>query len=165
MIAPRSEGKAAQDSLFIAGDAHQRIYGRRASMTKCGIDVRGRSRKLKICYRTSDEIRRWAVAVVNGVKVDDLDEAQDDLRGYRSLFHGPAPRVVFAQTSKGEFDALREWIEECQDDGIDVSDICVLARRNDDVKDIGTRLRAARRTTPSSFMDRRPTTGRNPASG
>jgi superfamily I DNA/RNA helicase len=142
-IAPRTEGKAAQDSLFIVGDAHQRIYGRRASMTKCGIDVRGRSRKLKICYRTSDEIRRWAVAVFNGVKVDDLDEAQDDLRGYRSLFHGPAPRVVFAKTSKGEFEALHEWIEECKDDGIEESDICVLARRNDDVKDVGTRLRTA----------------------
>ena len=60
-IAPKAADKPAQDSLFIVGDAHQRIYGRKASMTKCGIDIRGRSRKLKVCYRTSDEIRRWAV--------------------------------------------------------------------------------------------------------
>jgi superfamily I DNA/RNA helicase len=62
------------DCLFIVGDAHQRIYGRKASMSKCGINVRGRSRKLRICYRTSDEIRRWAVSVMQGVSVDDLDE-------------------------------------------------------------------------------------------
>jgi superfamily I DNA/RNA helicase len=142
-IAPVADGKAAQDSLFIVGDAHQRIYGRKASMSKCGIDVRGRSQKLKICYRTSDEIRRWAVAVLNGVAVDDLDEALDDLHGYRSLFHGPAPKVVFAKTNRGEFDALKEWIEECRDEGLDESDICVLARRNDDVREIAEMLRSS----------------------
>jgi superfamily I DNA/RNA helicase len=128
-------------SLFIVGDAHQRIYGRKASMTKCGIDVRGRSRKLKICYRTSDEIRRWAVAVMEGVSVDDLDEASDDLRGYRSLFHGPALEVILAKTSAGEMNALAEWIENCKDDGIDESDVCILSRTNPGLKEVGETLR------------------------
>ena len=113
-IAPKAVDKSAQDSLFIVGDAHQRIYGRKASMTKCGIDIRGRSRKLKVCYRTSDEIRRWAVGVLHGVTVDDLDDATDDLKGYRSLFHGPAPEIVFVKTSKAEIEALAEWIEVLQ---------------------------------------------------
>jgi len=73
-IAPTVDGEASADSLFIVGDAHQRIYARKASMSKCAINVRGRSRKLKVCYRTSDEIRRWAVAIMQGVTVDDLDE-------------------------------------------------------------------------------------------
>ena len=140
-IAPKTSEGPTQDSLFIVGDAHQRIYGRRASMTKCGIDVRGRSRKLKVCYRTSDEIRRWAVAVMQGVTVDDLDEATDDLQGYRSLFHGPAPEVVFAKSANAEMDALVEWIEACKDEHIDVSDVCVLSRRNDDVRDVAEALK------------------------
>jgi superfamily I DNA/RNA helicase len=141
-IAPRvDDAKAAPDSLFIVGDAHQRIYGRKASMTKCGIDVRGRSKKLKVCYRTSDEIRRWAVAVMEGVSVDDLDEASDDLRGYRSLFHGPAPEVISAKTIAGEMNALAEWIEDCKDDGIDESDICILSRTNPGLKEVGETLR------------------------
>ena len=37
-----------------------------------------------INYRTTDETRRWAAAVVAGVPVDDLDEGTDDLKGYRS---------------------------------------------------------------------------------
>ncbi|MEH2560551.1 superfamily I DNA/RNA helicase [Bradyrhizobium sp. AZCC 2289] len=143
-IAPKADGgggKAAPDSLFVVGDAHQRIYGRKASMTKCGIDVRGRSKKLKVCYRTSDEIRRWAVAVMEGVTVDDLDESSDDLRGYRSLFHGPVPEVLIAKTTAGEMNALTEWIENCKDDGIDESDICVLSRTNPILKEIGEALK------------------------
>ena len=140
-IAPQSGDKAAEDGLFIVGDAHQRIYGRKASMTKCGVDVRGRSRKLKVCYRTSDEIRRWAVGVLQGVTVDDLDDATDDLKGYRSLFHGPAPEVAFEKTSKVELEALAEWIESCKDERIDESDICVLARTRDDVGEIAEALR------------------------
>jgi superfamily I DNA/RNA helicase len=135
---------ASFDSLFIVGDAHQRIYGRKASMTKCGIDVRGRSRKLKVCYRTSDEIRRWAVAVMEGVSVDDLDESSDDLgylRGYRSLFHGPVPEVVGAKTIAGEMNALTDWIEDCKDDGIDESDICILCRLNTGLKEVGETLK------------------------
>ena len=41
------------DDLFIVGDSHQRIYDRRSSLSKVGINIRGRSRKLKINYRTT----------------------------------------------------------------------------------------------------------------
>ena len=40
------------NDLFFVGDGHQRIYSRnRAAMSKCGIDIRGRSRKLYLNYR------------------------------------------------------------------------------------------------------------------
>nr|MBC8550092.1 UvrD-helicase domain-containing protein [Candidatus Brocadiales bacterium] len=40
------------NDLFIVGDAHQRIYGRnKVVLGQCGINIRGRSRKLKINYR------------------------------------------------------------------------------------------------------------------
>jgi hypothetical protein len=82
------------NSLFIVGDGHQRIYGRRVVLSSCGIDIRGRSRKLRINYQTSDEIRKWALAILEGVEVDDLDDGRDDVKGYRSLFHGPAPAII-----------------------------------------------------------------------
>src|ERR1700692_217587 len=103
-------------------------------MSKFSIDFRGRSRKLKICYRTSDEIRMWAVAVMSGVTVDDLDESTDDLRGYRSLFHGPTPDVVLAGSSDQQLSSLIEWIEKCKNERLEEEDICVLAARNDLVK-------------------------------
>jgi hypothetical protein len=85
----------APNDLFFVGDGHQRIYTRnRAAMSKCGIDIRGRSRKLYLNYRTTDEIRRAAVAVLEGCGVDDLDDGHDETRRYKSLSHGPAPLVI-----------------------------------------------------------------------
>ncbi len=87
-------GRGAND-LFFVGDGHQRIYSRhRAAMSKCGIDIRGRSRKLYLNYRTTDEIRRLAVSMLEGCDVDDLDEGHDETRRYKSLSHGPAPVVL-----------------------------------------------------------------------
>lgn len=89
---------AGPNDLFFVGDGHQRIYSRhRAAMSKCGIDIRGRSRKLYLNYRTTDEIRRQAVALLEGCEVDDLDDGHDETRRYKSLSRGPAPQVVTAQ--------------------------------------------------------------------
>lgn len=85
----------ASNDLFFVGDGHQRIYPRnRAAMSKCGVDIRGRSRKLYLNYRTTAEIRNQAVALLEGVDVDDLDDGHDELRRYKSLSHGPRPRVI-----------------------------------------------------------------------
>lgn len=84
----------ARNDLFFVGDGHQRIYPRnRAAMGRCGIDIRGRSRKLYLNYRTTAEIRNQAVALLEGVEIDDLDDSHDELRRYKSLTHGPRPRV------------------------------------------------------------------------
>ena len=81
-----------KNDLFFVGDGHQRIYHRnKAAMSRSGIDIRGRARKLYINYRTTDEIRRQAVALLEGVMVDDLDDGTDDNSRYKSLSHGPAP--------------------------------------------------------------------------
>jgi superfamily I DNA/RNA helicase len=81
-----------KNDLFFVGDRHQRIYHRnKAAMSRSGIDIRGRARKLYINYRTTDEIRRQAVALLEGVAVDDLDDGSDDNSRYKSLSHGPAP--------------------------------------------------------------------------
>jgi superfamily I DNA/RNA helicase len=83
------------NDLFFVGDGHQRIYSRnRAAMSKCGIDIRGRSKKLYLNYRTTDEIRRQAVALLEGCEVDDLDDGHDETKRYKSLSHGPAPCVL-----------------------------------------------------------------------
>jgi hypothetical protein len=97
---------AAPNDLFFVGDGHQRIYTRhRASMTACGIDIRGRSRKLYLNYRTTEEIRRAAVAALEGCEVDDLDDGSDEARRYKSLSHGPVPQTLTFDHMEG---ALRE---------------------------------------------------------
>ena len=72
---------ARKNDLFIVGDAHQRIYAYRVVLSRCGIDVRGRSHQLRLNYRTTDEIRRWAVALLEDCEIDDLDGGRDDHKG------------------------------------------------------------------------------------
>jgi hypothetical protein len=77
--------------LFLVGDAHQRIYSGRFSLSRLGIETRGRSRRLTVSYRTSREILRYSLGIVSGVSFDDLDDDTDTLQGYRSEFTGPRP--------------------------------------------------------------------------
>jgi hypothetical protein len=82
------------NDLFLVGDGHQRIYSRnRASMGDCGIDIRGRGRKLYLNYRTTEEIRTKAVALLEGHEADDLDNGSDEVRRYKSVSRGPQPVV------------------------------------------------------------------------
>jgi superfamily I DNA/RNA helicase len=118
------------NDLFFVGDGHQRIYTRnRAAMSKCGIDIRGRSRKLYLNYRTTDEIRRAAVAMLEGCEIDDLDEGHDETRRYKSLSHGPVPLVVDAkgmeETVSLAIGTVKKWRNEDADGHINST--CVIA--------------------------------------
>jgi superfamily I DNA/RNA helicase len=132
-----------QNSIFIVGDAHQRIYGRRASMSTCGIEVRGRSRRLRLNYRTTQEIRAWAVSILEGVSVDDLDEGTDTLLGYVSLLRGAAPELVACASEAQELEGLVAWIRALPADQIQLADIGVLCARRKDVERVREALRAA----------------------
>ena len=79
---------AGANDLFFVGDGHQRIYNRnRAAMGRCGIEIRGRSRKLYLNYRTTEEIRRQAISLLEGCEIDDLDDGHDENSRYKSLSH------------------------------------------------------------------------------
>ncbi len=98
------------NDLFIVGDGHQRIYGKRVTLSDAGIDIRGRGRNLRVNYRTTEEVRAAAVALLAGAPVDDLDGGEDNLRGYRSLMHGPPPLRHLAATFSAEVDHLADWL-------------------------------------------------------
>lgn len=100
------------NDLFIVGDAHQRIYRRQVVLGQAGIKVVGRSRRLRINYRTTDEIRRFAVALLEGLAIDDLDAGLDSVKGYRSLFHGTPPRVIGCDSFEREVEAIAAAVRE-----------------------------------------------------
>lgn len=139
------------DDLFFVGDGHQRIYPRnRAAMSRCGIDIRGRSRKLYLNYRTTAEIRNQAVALLEGVEVDDLDDSHDELRRYKSLSHGPKPKVHTVAGLESAIDQAVEAITFWQTtDRTDeqgtayIPTVAVLARSSKVRDEIGRRCSAA----------------------
>lgn len=122
-----SEG---ENDLFFVGDAHQRIYGRPVVMSHCGINIRGRSRKLRINYRTTEEIRNWGVSILTGAAIDDLDGGADDQMGYRSLLHGTPPTIEQFKGLAEEQDYLVIAVEALIDEGVPANSICLVARTN-----------------------------------
>lgn len=116
------------NDLFFVGDGHQRIYGRnKAALRRCGIDIRGRARKLYINYRTTNEIRKAALAYLEGCDIDDLDDGTDESKRYKSLSRGPAPLVASYGNQEEASPCLGAWVDELsQDDGVRWS-TCVIA--------------------------------------
>ena len=121
-------GDEHENDIFIVGDAHQRIYKNKAALSKCGINVRGRSSILKINYRTTEEIRRAAFALLNGISFDDLDDDYDPGDRCQSLTHGKAPQVLSFANANEEFDFLMKEIKGLVDSGVSAKNICVVAR-------------------------------------
>jgi len=115
------------NDLFLVGDVHQRIYGRRVTLKDCGVLIQGRSSKLKINYRTTEQIRNWAMALIQGIEVDDLDGEKDRAEGYRSLLSGAAPEVRKFGTAKEEGQFLIETIKELLERK-QPEEICLVAR-------------------------------------
>lgn len=120
--------KDITNDLFIVGDAHQRIYGRRIVLGQCGIDIRGRGRRLKVNYRTTEETKAWAVALLEGRQIDDLDGGKDTSSGYRSLMHGPKPIVKVCKSWGEEVDYMHQLLKEIQKEDVPEYNICIVAR-------------------------------------
>ena len=114
--------------MFIAADPHQRIYASRVSLASLGISVRGRSRRLALNYRTTQEILAWSVPLLGAEPVAGLDGEADSLVGYRSPMHGQRPQLRRAGTRQEELVFLTERIRSWLAAGIEPHAIGVAAR-------------------------------------
>jgi superfamily I DNA/RNA helicase len=122
-IAP--EGK---DTMFVVGDGHQRIYGTPVVLGRCGIEIRGRSRRLKLNYRTTEQIGLRAIAIIKEMKIDDLDGGLDSLKGYSALRSGPEPMVKCFSSEAEEAEFITRVIKEWLDNGVPPESICISSR-------------------------------------
>lgn len=128
------------NDLFLVGDPYQRIYSRKLNFKAAGINIQGRSRRLRVNYRTTEEIKRQAVRIVSGVEADDFDGGEESLKGYVSLLHGETPVYKLFNNKNQEFEAIGSYIQTCLDAKISPRDICVAASRNDMVDSIANYL-------------------------
>ncbi len=121
-------GELHQNDIFIVGDAHQRSYRNKAILSKCGINVRGRARKLRINYRTTEEIRKYAFGLLKGISFDDMDEDYDDGDNCQSLTHGQVPVIKKFNTPEEELEFIAGEIKGLEAAGVLQKDICFVAR-------------------------------------
>ena len=97
------------NSLFFAGDLGQRIFRAPFSWRKLGVNVQGRSRTLRVNYRTSHQIRRQADRLLPA-KMADVDGIEEDRRGTVSVFNGPAPEIRVLRSEADEIAAVGDWL-------------------------------------------------------
>ncbi|MGK7875370.1 MAG: 3'-5' exonuclease [Xenococcaceae cyanobacterium] len=126
MVPSREEG----NDLFIVGDPHQRIYGRKVILGHCGIEIRGRSCKLRINYRTTEQIRQWATAILEGIDFDDLNGESDDLKDYRSLLRGEVPLVQGFNSFEKEVEFLVKELQKISSENQPLASCCLILRTN-----------------------------------
>jgi hypothetical protein len=147
-----------KNDLFFVGDRHQRIYDRhKAGMSRSGIDIRGRARKLYINYRTTDEIRRHAVARLEGVEVDDLDDGADDNSRYKSLSHGPAPIKESCLSWEDLITRVKAILADWRvvPDGVDLGVTCIMAESRSARDQLMSAMRSAGYAVESIEADTR----------
>jgi mRNA-degrading endonuclease RelE of RelBE toxin-antitoxin system len=104
-------GAGRPNALFFAGDLGQRIFQQPFSWKALGVDIRGRSRTLRVNYRTSHQIRMQADRLL-GPEVADVDGNVDDRKGTISVFNGPPPLIQIHKSEQDEIKAVGDWLSE-----------------------------------------------------
>ena len=110
-------GANRSDALFFAGDLGQRIFQQPFSWKGLGVDIRGRSRTLRINYRTSHQIRQQADRLL-GPQTTDVDGNIDNRNDTISVFNGPPPVIRTFKTEVEEINAVGAWLAEQSKAGV-----------------------------------------------
>jgi hypothetical protein len=120
-------GADRPNALFFAGDLGQRIFQQPFSWKALGVDIRGRSRNLRINYRTSHQIRTQADRLL-GATVGDVDGNIEERRGTISVFNGIDPTIQVFDSPEDEIAAVRDWLSERAAEGVKPHEIGVFVR-------------------------------------
>jgi mRNA-degrading endonuclease RelE of RelBE toxin-antitoxin system len=120
-------GADRPNALFFAGDLGQRIFQQPFSWKSLGVDIRGRSRTLRVNYRTSHQIRTQADRLL-GSSVTDLDGNKEKRDDTISVFNGPAPTILAIGDEAEECAAVGGWIAEMSKTGVLPHEVGVFVR-------------------------------------
>lgn len=120
------------NGLFFAGDQGQRIFQQPFSWKSIGIDVRGRSKGLRINYRTSHQIRMQADKLL-APELSDVDGNEERRKGTISVFNGPQPIVQDYDSEQEEITAVAKWVKSELDSGTQPEEIGIFVRSSNEM--------------------------------
>ena len=120
-------GAGRPNAFFFAGDLGQRIFQTPFSWKSLGVDIRGRSRTLRINYRTSHQIRRQADRLL-GPEVSDVDGISEQRGDTISVFNGPPPIVRVLKDEDAEIQTVAAWLIEQSKAGVQAHEFGIFVR-------------------------------------
>lgn len=121
------------NGLFFAADIGQRIFQSPFSWKSLGVDIRGRSKTLRVNYRTSREIRTQADKLLDP-EISDFDGNLDTRSDTISLFNGPKPFIEIFDSQEDERQGACKWLQSRLQDGIAPAEIAVFVRSGDQLE-------------------------------
>lgn len=145
-------GGGRPNSLFFAGDLGQRIFQQPFSWKSLGVDVRGRSKTLRINYRTSHQIRSQADKLL-GPELADVDGISETRKDTISVFNGPVPTIETFDTPDSEIQAVGTWLKERMDNSLRPEEIGVFVRAEAQLPRAKSALEAAE--LPYKLLDQK----------
>ena len=131
------------NALFFAGDLGQRIFQQPFSWKALGVDIRGRSRTLRVNYRTSHQIRMQADRLLDP-EIADVDGNTEERQGTVSVFNGPKPTIMSLETPDEEIEIVSQWLRERSDEGLMPHEIGVFVRSTRELNRAKQAVEAAR---------------------
>lgn len=153
-------GDEHENDIFMVGDERQSIYGRKLVLKNTGINVVGRSSILRVNYRTTEEIRRWADKILNNNLLTTIDGERFKTEPAFSLIHGKKPNVTIYNSKEEEvlgiIDQIKDWLNR----GYESNSICITAKMNKQIdqmkqvlNDHGIRTVLLKNSAEDMFLD------------
>ena len=117
------------NDLFFTGDLGQRIYKRPFPWLATGLEVRGRSTRLKVNYRTTHQIREFAEWLLP-TEIEDVTGNKEKRSRTLSIFNGPQPSIHILKNAKAEKERIAVWLGELIKEGFCAEEIALVSRVN-----------------------------------
>jgi len=118
---------AGIDDIMLFGDAGQRIFQSEFSLPLLGFEVADRTHRLSVVYRTTEEIRQFAEAILPEL-VDDLGGGEFDHGATVSLLSGPSPQPYKAKSKAEQAEFVVAQIQALVSASLQYKDFAVFAR-------------------------------------
>lgn len=99
------------NSLFFSGDIGQRIFRSPFPWSATGVSITGRSRTLKLNYRTSEQIRRSSDKLLPAT-ITESDGNVERKDGVVSLFQGNPPAIIKCTSQDEEISVVSDWLAD-----------------------------------------------------
>ncbi len=135
-------GAGRENCLFFAGDLGQRIFQQPFSWKSLGVDIRGRSRTLRINYRTSHQIRMQADRLL-GPELSDVDGNVESRHSTISVFNGPKPTIVELDSIEDETNSVGQWLKDRVGEGLMPHEFGVFVRSSAELERAKAAVEAA----------------------
>ncbi|GIW31752.1 MAG: DNA helicase [Meiothermus sp.] len=129
----RALAEEGEDDLFLTLDPAQRIYRGPTSWRALGLEVQGRSRRLRVNYRTTREIGELAERTLPS-------QVEGEVRGSLALLRGSRPEIRSFSREEAALEELLRWIRWLLGQGLEPRQIAVLARVHKLAERVGERL-------------------------